>query len=154
MIDTDHHGAGPQRDIAQGRHHALRRGRVVVLAAGKVRCRNQRVDPDQADGQIELTLQLDSGLVRDAADRVDSVFVSERRAIAPPGKWKRVGDSVLCGYSGQSAFQGARTFERDVDEDQPPLPLILDFTDDVKERQFWEDDDEGQPPGGGAAAAA
>jgi hypothetical protein len=38
--------------------------------------------------------------------------------------------------------------------DQPPLPLILDFTDDVKERQFWEDDEEGMPPGGGAAAAA
>jgi hypothetical protein len=38
--------------------------------------------------------------------------------------------------------------------DQPPLPLILDFTDDVNERQFWEDDDEGTPPGGGAAAAA
>jgi hypothetical protein len=37
--------------------------------------------------------------------------------------------------------------------DQPPLPLILDFSDDVKERQFWEDDDEGRPPGGGAGAA-
>jgi hypothetical protein len=41
-----------------------------------------------------------------------------------------------------------------LNEAEPPLPLILDFTDDVKERQFWEDDDEGQPPGGGAAAAA
>jgi hypothetical protein len=37
--------------------------------------------------------------------------------------------------------------------DQLPLPLILDFTDDVKERQFWDDDDEGTPPGGGAGAA-
>ena len=38
--------------------------------------------------------------------------------------------------------------------DQLPLPLVLDFTDDVKERQFWDDDDEGSPPGGGAAAVA
>jgi len=28
------------------------------------------------------------------------------------------------------------------------------FTDDVKERHFWEDDEEGMTPGGGAAAAA
>ena len=41
-----------------------------------------------------------------------------------------------------------------LNEDQPPLPLILDFTDDVKERQFWEDEAEGEPPGGGTAAAA
>jgi hypothetical protein len=38
--------------------------------------------------------------------------------------------------------------------DQLPLPLILDFTDDMKERQFWDDDDENNPPGGAAAAAA
>jgi len=38
--------------------------------------------------------------------------------------------------------------------DQPPLPCILDFTDDVKERQIWEDDDHSEPPGGGAAIAA
>jgi hypothetical protein len=38
--------------------------------------------------------------------------------------------------------------------DQPPLPLILDFTDDVKEREFWDDDDEGGGAAGGAGAVA
>ena len=27
----------------------------------------------------------------------------------------------------------------DLNKDQLPLPLILDFTDDVKEREFWDD---------------
>jgi hypothetical protein len=33
--------------------------------------------------------------------------------------------------------------------DQPPLPLILDFTDDVKEREFWDNDDDDEAGGGG-----
>jgi hypothetical protein len=41
-----------------------------------------------------------------------------------------------------------------LNKDQLPLPLILDFTDDVKEREFWEDDEEGGGGGGGAAEAA
>ena len=38
---------------------------------------------------------------------------------------------------------------------QPPLPCILDVSDDVKERQFWEDDQSlGPPPGSGSARRA
>jgi hypothetical protein len=40
----------------------------------------------------------------------------------------------------------------EINSDQPPLPLILDFTDDVKERQFWEDNDEEGGGSGGSAA--
>ena len=39
--------------------------------------------------------------------------------------------------------------------DQLPLPLILDFADDVKEREFWDDDeDEGREGGSGVEHAA
>ncbi len=38
--------------------------------------------------------------------------------------------------------------------EEPPIQLILDFSDDVKEREFWDDDDEEDGGAGGAAAAA
>jgi hypothetical protein len=73
-----------------------------------------------------------------------------RRLLCQPNRWARAFTQRRNQVIGD-CFQ----LKVDVDvynnlnTDQPPLPLILDFTDDVKEREFWDNDDDDEAGGGG-----